>query len=46
MVKLEAGLASDQAALSAQALAEGLKGPQVGARIQAAQIDAIAQALA
>ena len=43
---LEAGLAIDQAALSAQALAEGLKGPQVGARIQAAQIDAIAQALA
>ena len=43
---VEAGLAIDQAALSAQALAEGLKGPQVGARIQAAQIDAIAQALA
>ena len=42
---LKAALSVDSAAVSAQALAEGLTGPAVGARIDAARLAAIAAAL-
>ena len=43
---LEAALAVGTADLAAQAAQEGLKGPQIGERIEAARAQAIAQALA
>jgi tRNA nucleotidyltransferase (CCA-adding enzyme) len=43
---LKAAQSVDSAAISAQALQEGLKGPAVGARLDAARLDAISVALA
>jgi len=42
---LEAAQSVDSAAVSAQALQDGLKGPSVGARLDAARVAAIAAAL-
>ncbi|MFN3617808.1 MAG: multifunctional CCA addition/repair protein [Aquabacterium sp.] len=43
---LEAALATDTAQLSAEALAQGLRGPRIGEHIQQARIQAVAKALA
>ena len=43
---LEASLAVDSAAVSAQALADGLTGPQVGERLTQARLNAVTRALA
>jgi len=42
---LEAALATDTAQLSAEALAQGLRGPRIGEHIQQARIQAVAKAL-